>query len=363
MPAMRWSISVVAVLALAALAVPPAGGSTHSGAVPVVSGHVVVPTAPTAVAVSPEGSRLYVVSEGDNPEPLHSITVIDARTLEVTSTVTTCLGPVDVVAAGSTLLVACTGGQALLVMDAATMTVLRSVGLGADPKGVVVSPSGDKAYVLASGSRSPKVLPALIVVDIGKGKVVDRVRVGVISQSVALSPSGMRAYVSNWGSNSVTVINTGARKVAATLDLGSIMPGALAVNPDGSRLLVNRENAGVSNPRILTVNTKSLDVVGGFRPGMKIDGMAYNGTLTQILGGYYRVGTLLLVAGEVDYEDTFAIIDLLTQRVLTSVPLGAPCRGAGVFTDLAIAPDERRAYVLGECLGHPGTLTAVDLPK
>ena len=169
--------------------------------------------------------------------------------------------------------------------------------------------------------------------------------------------------MSNWGSDSVTVINTGARKVASTLDLASIMPGALAVNPDGSRLLVNRENAGVSNPRILTVNTKSLDVVGGFRPGMKIDGMAYNGTLTPILGGYYRVGTLLLVAGEVDYVDTFAIIDLLTQRILTSVPLGAPCRGARVFADLAIAPDERRAYVLGECLGHPGTLTVVDLPK
>lgn len=363
MRAMRWSTSVAVVLILAALAVPPAWGSTHSRAVPVVSGHVVVPTAPTAVAVSPDGGLLYVVNEGNDPNPLPSITVIDARTLEVNSTVATCPGPVDVVAAGSNLLVACTGGQSLLVMDAATLTVLRIVDLGADPREVVVSPSSDRAYVLSFGARSPKVLPALIVVDIGKGKVVDRVRVGVIPQAVALSPSGKRAYVSNWGSNSVTVINTGTRKVAATLDLGKIMPGALAVNPDGSRLLVNRENAGVPMPRILTVNTESLDVVGGFRPGMVIDGMAYNGTRTNILDGYHRIGTLLLVAGRVDYQHAFAIIDLLTQRVLASIPLDAPCRGASVFMDFAIAPDEQRAYVLGECLGHPGTLTAVDLPE
>ena len=84
MRAMRWSASVVVVLALASFAVPSARGLTNSGAEPVVSGHVVVPTTPTAVAVSPDGGRLYVVSEGDDPEPLPSITVIDARTLEVT---------------------------------------------------------------------------------------------------------------------------------------------------------------------------------------------------------------------------------------------------------------------------------------
>ncbi|MDP1876393.1 MAG: YncE family protein [Actinomycetota bacterium] len=355
-------VAGAAVLVLAASGAAPGDMAARAGTEPVVGGHVVVPTAPTAVAVSPDSRRVYVVNEGDEPEHVHVITVIDAATLAVTASVKTCVGPVDIAAAGSNLLVACTGGQALHVMDATTMTVLRSVDLGADPRAIAMSPSGDVAYVLAYGARSPKQVPALIVVDVLHGAVLDRVRVGVISRALAISPDGRRAYVSNWGSESVTVINTRKRRVVETLDLGKTMPGALAVSPDGSRLLVNRENAGVPKPRILTVNTGSLDVVAAFRPGINVDAMAYNDTTMPVLGGYHSRGTLLLTAAEVDYEYAFAIIDLRTQRLLTSVSLDAPCRGADGFIDLAIAPDQRRAYIVGECLGQPGTLTAVDLP-
>ncbi|MDO8309171.1 MAG: YncE family protein [Actinomycetota bacterium] len=318
--------------------------------------------APTGVAVSPDGTRVYVVNEGDERQPGHVITVIDSATLAITSMVETCSAPVDVATAVNTILVACTGGQVLRVMDATTMTVLRTVALGADPLAIAMSPPGDVAYVLAYGARSPKVVPALIVVDVARGTVVDRVRVGAIPRALAISPDGRRAYVSNWGSGSVSVINTRTRKVVTTIDLGKTMPGALAVSPDGSRLLVNRENAGVPKPRILTVNTRSFDVVAAFRPGIKVDAMAYNDATMPVLGGFHSRGTLLLTAAEVDYEDAFAIIDLRTQRLLTSVPLDAPCRGADGFIGVAIAPDQRRAYVVGECLGQPGTLTAIDLP-
>lgn len=351
-----------AVLVLAAFTTAPADGAARVGDEPVVAGHLELAHAPTAVAVSPEGTKVYVVNEGDERQPGHAIAVIDAATLTVTSTVETCSAPVDVASAGDTVLVACTGGQVLRVMDATSMTVLRTVDLGADPRAIAMSPSGDVAYVLAYGARFPKVVPTLIVIDVGRGAILGRVRVGVISHSVAISPDGRRAYVSNWGGRSVTVVNTRTRKVVETVGLGTTMPGALAVSPDGSRLLVNRENAGVPKPRIITVNTGSLDVVAAFRPGVEIDGMAYNNRTIPVLEGYHARGTLLLVAGEVDYEDAFSIIDLRTQRLLTSVPLDVPCRGADGFIDLAFAPDQRRTYVVGECLGQPGTLTAIDLP-
>lgn len=351
------------------LALAPVGVSASAGravarvdAVPVVIASIPVAIEPAALTVSPDGTRVYVVSQGDSGVDQPVLTVIDATRLGVSSVSPTCSAPVDIAAAGTSILVACAGDNSLRVFDGETLAPLSSIPLGAGPEALAVSPDGTEAFVLAYGSKSPKVVPAVIVVDLRREAVVARVRVGVIPRSLVLSASGRRAYVSNWGDESISVISTGSRRVLDTIDLGTTMPGALAVNPDGSRLLVNRENAGVRKPRILTINTEERDVVAAFRPGFPVDAMQYSAVRMNVDGGYQRAGTLLLVAGEVDYEEAFVIVDLLTQRAVSSVELAPPCQGASGNQDLAVAPDGARAYVLTFCLGKPGAVSVIDLP-
>lgn len=357
----RLAAAAVVVLVPVAGA-PAAHGDARADAVPTVAAKVPVAEGPTAIAVSADGTRVYVVSEGATGAPDNVLSALDATTLSVVAESATCPAPVDVAATPVSVIVACGGDGTLRVLNPATLSQTMSIPLGADPAALAIPPDGREAYVLAYGSQAPKTVPTLIIVNLTTSAVVARVRVGVIPRSLALSPSGKRAYVSNWGGQSISVVNTQSRRLVTTIDVGRTMPGAMAVNPDGTRLLVNRENAGVRKPRILTVNTERLDVVSAFRPGFSVDSMQYNAVRLNVAGGFQQPGTLLLVAGEVNNEESFVIIDLLSQRVVSSLPLAPTCSGVTGNQDMAVAPDGGRAFMLGYCLGHEGWVTAVDIP-
>lgn len=149
---------------------------------------------PQAMAMSPDGDRIYVVNDiGD------TISVVSTATNTVVDT-----WPASLV--------------------------------GTRPRAIALSPDGQRVYVVSN--RNPG---ELIVID-----VASRSRVAAVphnrgaSFGVAASPDGTRVYVMATGTDTLVVFGTSPYRVIATLplnlELGILRGDALALSPDGRYL-------------------------------------------------------------------------------------------------------------------------------
>ena len=148
---------------------------------------------PMGVAVSPDGTRVYVANNQDN-----TLSVLDVKTfLPVTGT------PIKV---------------------------------GRQPMGVAVSPDGTRVFVTNFQGKSVTVIDTKTLKPVGK----DSVRVGRLPVSVSVSPDGSRVFVVNYEDNTVSVLDATADPVTVIgnpISVG-VRPSALAITPDGARVFV-----------------------------------------------------------------------------------------------------------------------------
>jgi YVTN family beta-propeller protein len=112
--------------------------------------------APFGIAVSPDGSKVYVTNSQDflNSQSPDTVSVIDAAMNTVTATVTVGLFPegVAVTPDSSKAYIANTDSGTVSMIDAATNTVTATISVGSFPQGVAVTPDGSKVYVTSSQS-------------------------------------------------------------------------------------------------------------------------------------------------------------------------------------------------------------------
>ena len=121
------------------------------------------------VAVSPDGSRLYVVSsvyayDFDTETYVYSgfLDLINTATNTVVATVVVGAGPLGIAVSpdGSCVYVANVGGDSVSVINTATNTVVATVPVSWNPVGVAVSPDSSRVYVTTNGNRSVAVIAA-----------------------------------------------------------------------------------------------------------------------------------------------------------------------------------------------------------
>jgi YVTN family beta-propeller protein len=169
---------------------------------------------PTGVAVSPDGSKVYVANQIDG-----TVSVIATASNSVTATVT----------------------------------------VGSSPQGVVVTPDGSKAYVANFGSNNVSVITT------ASNTVAGAIPVGTSPYGVATTPDGSKVYVANEFSNNVSVIATAGNTVVATVAVGS-RPVGVAVTPDSSKVYV--ANLVASTVSVITTasNTVTATLNAGFNP-------------------------------------------------------------------------------------------------
>jgi YVTN family beta-propeller protein len=145
----------------------------------------------------------------------------------------------------------------------------------------------------------------------------------------------VKAYVGNFKDNTVSVIDTDAGKVVATVPVAA-GPHGLAITRDGRTLYVSGD--GSSSLDVIDTGTdkvvKTIDV-----------GKAPNGVALT------PDNRLLLVA--VYDENRVTFIDTSTQSVIATVPVPKP-------HTMGISPDGKRAYVTVQEPGHFG-LALIDL--
>ena len=98
------------------------------------------------------------------------------------------------------------------MIDTASNTVVATVGVGAGPTAVAITPDGTRVYVTTGDAVS--------VIDATSNTVV--ATVGVSGLGVAITPDGTRAYVATFGP--VSVIDTATNTVVATVVTGGLAP-------------------------------------------------------------------------------------------------------------------------------------------
>lgn len=155
----------------------------------------------------------------------------------VTHRVATSSAPIAITPDGAQVWAPFADGGTVAVLDAATRARLASIAVPGRPGDVAITPDGALALVTSRDCNQ------LSVVEVASRAVVqvfgEAEGLGRDPRHVVLSPDGTRAYVSSYVGDRVTALERvgGAFRIAKSLDVGR-RPTGLSVTPDGKTLYV-----------------------------------------------------------------------------------------------------------------------------
>jgi YVTN family beta-propeller protein len=216
----------------------------------------------TGIAVTPDGSTLYVTTT-DN-----TVTAIDAVTGAVTATIPVGSNPIGLAITpdGTKVYVANAGlpipgppsqlGTTVSVIDTVTNSVAATLPVGREPSSIAITPDGRTAYVANTFDST------ISVIDVATEAVSGPIStgpslLGVKAQGIAISPDGTKLYAS--GLTDITVFDTATNMVVATIPSGS-QPDTVAFSPDGNTAYVPAEETNTPpffNAALFTIDTVS----------------------------------------------------------------------------------------------------------
>ncbi len=213
---------------------------------------------PGGIAVSPDGSRVYVTP--------YSIKVIDTATNTVTATIPnlgTTFSP-TVSPDGTRLYVSnyvCGGCSNIVqVIDTATNTQVTTVSVGVGTIDTVINPAGTRLYVLGGPSGY------ISVVDTTTNSVVATITGLDWQLHAAITPDGTKLYTGGRQSAPIAVINTATNSLATTIPINYGFNG-LAMKPDGTRLYATTSGTGTMHVVDVATDTLLTDAPAGCSPG------------------------------------------------------------------------------------------------
>jgi YVTN family beta-propeller protein len=213
---------------------------------------------PTYLAVTPNGSQLWVADTGPQTAPASptDIKVISTATNKVTATLRLPSAPAQIAFSPSGASAYVTTAKGLVVYNTTTDVAAGSIGGLGNPHGVVVSPDGGTVYVTNTTQN------VVEVIDAASNRVTGTIPVGQMPWQMALSSNGATLYVANPDSDSVSVISTKSGTVTHTVSLAG-GPDTLALTPDGSQLWVG----GLTSAIVSVLSTANLNVAGSVNLG------------------------------------------------------------------------------------------------
>jgi YVTN family beta-propeller protein len=210
-----------------------------------VTATIAVGSYPLGVAVSPDGTHVYVT----NSLYGNTVSVIATATNTVTATVAGESYPYGAAVSpdGTHVYITNNSGNTVSVIATATNTVTATVAGESYPYGAAVSPDGTHVYITNGDGNTVSVIAT------ATNTVTATVPVGSYPEGVAVSPDGTLVYATNNGDGTVSVIAT------AGVSFGTV-PVA-TTTPPTLTLYFTFTAAGYlgSLPAVLTQGTTGLD--------------------------------------------------------------------------------------------------------
>ena len=256
-------------------------------------GELLVGVSPRSLAVSPDGSRLYVTSEGT-----------------------------------------------VSVVDAARLVVLATIAVGAESYGVVSDPRGQFVYVASSASAT------IEVIDVSLGQVIAAIPVAPRPKGLAVSADGSWLYATHFLSGEVSVIDLRQRTVLRLISTGadSNMAQKIAIHPTNGRAYLPHIRSNVANRNVLFDSTVF--------PLVSVVHLGANQSIAQerldLSLGPHSVNLPFDVAFAPDGPRLYvvnlgsgdmSVINLATRQKIKDVDVGDGPRG------IVLSTDGRKAYV------------------
>ena len=191
---------------------------------------------PRGVAVTPNGSYVYVADYYYN---VGTVSVIQTSDNTVIDTISVGDGPegVAVTPDGSYVYVTNFWGGTVSVIQASDNTVIDTISVsgGPSPRGIAVTPSGSYVYVAKINDDT------VSVIQTSDNTVIDTISMCDGPEHVAVTPNGSYVYVTNTLCDTVSVIQTSYNTVIDTISVGD-QPHCLAVTPNGRYVYVTHDN-------------------------------------------------------------------------------------------------------------------------
>jgi YVTN family beta-propeller protein len=140
---------------------------------------------------------------------------------------------------GSRLYVVAQEGNALITVDTDKKKVINKIDVGVLPHSVVLSGDGKKAYVSNQWSDN------VFVIDLDASKIVDTLQTGNGPAGLALSGDGKKLYAVNTYSSNVSVIDLASGEEQKRLDVGN-NPTGIQYSPEKKLLFVTSRRANIA---------------------------------------------------------------------------------------------------------------------
>ena len=245
-----------------------------------LAGFMSVPGQPTGIAITPDGAYIYAACQGAN-----SVAVVSTSSYKVVTTIPVETTPIRLAMKpdGKQVYVVNQASNSVSVIDVASNTVVATILVGSRPTDVAFSPDGSSAYVTnyygytvsmintlsqsVSATWSTAAGPQAIVVR-GDGTIYVACQfsnavsvfgptgnsLGTISgfaypSGMAVSSDGSRLYVANANAATLSVVDTGAKQIVATV--------ATASSPTNVRLSRDSSTVYVISQKMSQINVVS----------------------------------------------------------------------------------------------------------
>ena len=256
-----------------------------------VTATIPVPPGPHGIVATPDGQKIYVSSDGAS-----TVSVVDAATDSLVGSVE--VGPephgLAMTPDGRRLLVGGWGTNRVIIVDTADDRATGEVAV-ASPHNIAVSPDGRVAYV---GSQAPGA-PTLAVLDLDGRSVIASLPLEKNPRGLSVSPDGRWLYLTQAGLDAVAVFDVTSSQLTARIPVGPSPHFPLFTA--GGLGLVDSQGLGqlaVLDPASHTVNATvpvgngprkiALQPIagGGARPTIasRIAGLAFEPTIPVTLG-------------------------------------------------------------------------------
>ena len=200
---------------------------------------------PHELAISPDRKTAYVPDYGNgvygrNPQPGHSIAVIDLTSRRVVGTID--LSPFQAphglqVDAKGVLYASCDISRKLLVIDPRARSVTAAIDTDGTGHWSAVLPDGSKAYVANKNDRR-----FVSVIDLVKRKMQGTIAMPNGTQGITVSPDGRHVLALDLTEPKFAVIDTNHDTVVRQVTIEGATKGLWRArySPDGARLLVGQ---------------------------------------------------------------------------------------------------------------------------